>query len=213
MGHDVGAPLEGAAVDGGREGVVHYQGYAVAVRDACEFLDVEHRAAGIADGLSEDGLGVGPDRSLDLLVGGVLVDEAALDAELAQSHGEEVVGASVDFGRGDEVVAGAADVQNREEVGRLAGRSQHRSDSALQFGYLGGHAVVGGVLEPRVEISVLLEVEEHGHLLAGVVLEGRALDYGEDSRASVLRLPAALYADGGGFMLILLVHLLRFTTC
>ena len=47
VGHDVGSPLKGSAVDGCGEGVVDDERHVVAVGYACEFLNVEHSAAGV----------------------------------------------------------------------------------------------------------------------------------------------------------------------
>ena len=96
VGHDVGPPLEGAAVDGGGEGVVHDEGHAVAVGDTGKLLNVEHLAAGVRDGLAEEALRVGTEGLLYLLLRSVLVDEGHVDAELLHRHAEEVVCAAID---------------------------------------------------------------------------------------------------------------------
>ena len=83
----------------------------------------------------------------------------------------------------------------------------HRTDPAFKLGYLGGHAVAGGILQARVEISFLLEVEQHSHLLARIILEGRALDYGQNPGFSVPGLPAALHANGRNLMFSVHFHL------
>ena len=61
VGDDVGAPLDGAAVYRGGEGVVDYKGNAVTVGGAGKFLDVEHRESGIRYRLAEYRLGVRPE--------------------------------------------------------------------------------------------------------------------------------------------------------
>ena len=194
VGDDVGAELEGPAVDRGREGVVDDQGHAVGVSDAGETLNVEHAHTRVGQRLAEDQLGVGPESGLDLLVGGVLVDEGYLDPHLGEGDAEEVVGAAVDLGGGDHVGAGLADVEAGEEVGGLPGRGQHRGHAALEGGDARGDAVVGRVLEPRVEVAGLFEVEETAHLVAGRILEGRALDDGHLAGFAVGRVVAGLDA-------------------
>ena len=72
VGHDVGTPFEGTAVDRCGEGVVHDEGHPVLMGDLRKALDVEHGTAGIRDGLAEDGLRVGTEGSLNLLVRGFL---------------------------------------------------------------------------------------------------------------------------------------------
>ena len=80
VGNDVGSPFKGAAVDGRGKRVVHNEGHAVAVCNLGKTLNVEYVAAGVGDGLSEDALGVGAEGCLNLLVGGVGIDESALYA-------------------------------------------------------------------------------------------------------------------------------------
>ena len=70
-------------------------------------------------------------------------------------------------------------MNNGEEVGRLAGRGEHGGGAALQLADLGGHIVVGGVLEAGVEVAVGLQVKELTHVLAGGVFERGGLDDGD----------------------------------
>ena len=53
MGHYIGSPFYGPAVDRGREGVVHDQRNAVGVGDLGELLDIQDRQRGIGNGLAE----------------------------------------------------------------------------------------------------------------------------------------------------------------
>ena len=94
-----------------------------------------------------------------------------LNADLAESYAKEVEGASVDIVGGDHMVAGLADIETREEVGGLAGGGQHCTHSPLERRDLGGDHVVGGILQPGIEITRLLEVEKTAHLVAGLVFE------------------------------------------
>jgi hypothetical protein len=57
----VGTPLEGPAQPGRGEGVVDDERQPGLVGHTGDALDVEHVAAGVADGLAEAGLGLGPD--------------------------------------------------------------------------------------------------------------------------------------------------------
>src|SRR5690606_31079591 len=54
---DVGTPLDGAAQDGGGESVVHDEGNARVVGHFGHRFHVQHRQAGVADDLREDGFG------------------------------------------------------------------------------------------------------------------------------------------------------------
>ena len=194
VGHDVGAPFEGTAVDGGGEGVVHNERHTVAVGYPGEFLYVEHGAAGVGDGLAEEHLCVGPERLLYLLVIGFGRHKSAVDTELFQCHAEKIVGAAVNLAAGHNVVAGLADVEHCVEVGCLAAGGEHASHTAFQRGYLGCHGIVGGILQPCIEIAVFLQVEELGHLVGVVILEGGALDDGRLDGLAVAGLVAGMYA-------------------
>ena len=202
VGDDVGAPLDRAEVHRRREGVVHDEGHAVLVGDARHALDVEHAHAGVGERLAEEELGVGPEGRLDLLVGGVLVNEGDLDAHLREGDAEEVVGAAVDRRGGDHVVAGLADVEAGEEVGRLAGGGQHPRHAAFERRQTRRYPVVGRVLEASVEVAGRFEVEEAAHLVGGGVFEGRTLDDRHLPRFAVGGLIAGLDAEGGGVKLL-----------
>ena len=105
---DVGAPLDGTAVDGRGERVVHDQRHAVRMSRGGEALDVEYRERWVGDGLAEHALGVGAKCRLKLLVACIGRDERALQAHAAHGVGEQVVGAAVDGGACHHVVTGAA---------------------------------------------------------------------------------------------------------
>ena len=151
----------------------------MSVGGLCELLNVQHRQGGVGDGLAEYRLGVGPEGGLQLLIGAVWGDEGDFNAHLGHGDGDQVEGASIDGGRGDDVVPAGADVEQGEEVGRLAGGGEHGGGAALQLTDLGGHVVVGGVLEAGVEIAAGLQVKELAHVLGGCVLEGGGLDDGD----------------------------------
>ena len=179
MRNDVSAELDRAAMDGGGEGIVDDHRHAVGVCPGGEALDVEHLHAGIGDGLGEDELGIGLERSVDLLVGSVVVNESHVDTHLAESHAKEVEGAPVDIVGGDHVVTGLADIEACEEIGGLPGGGQHRAHSTFEGGYLGCNLVIGGILESGIEITGFLEVEKAAHLVAGFVFERGTLYDGD----------------------------------
>ena len=108
------------------------------------------------------------------------------------------------------MVPAGADVEQREEVGRLAGRGEHSGGAALQLADLGGHIVVGGVLEAGVEVAVGLQVKELTHVLAGGVFERGGLDDGDLARLAVSGGVAALHAYGSDALSVHFKKLLSF---
>ena len=196
VGDDVGAPLDGAAVDRSGEGVVHDQGHPVGVGGPGKLFDVQHGEGGVGDGLAKDGLGVGPERGVQLFLGGGGGDEGDVDAHLGHGDRDQVEGAAVNGGGGDDVVPALADVEQGQEVGGLPAGGQHGGGAPFQGGDLAGHGVAGGVLQAGVEVAVGLQVEQLAHVLAGVVLEGGGLDDGDLAGLAVAGGVAALHADG-----------------
>ena len=59
VGDNVGTPLDGTAVDGGGEGVVHNEGDTVTVGRSGKLFNVQYRQSGIGNGFPKDRLGVG----------------------------------------------------------------------------------------------------------------------------------------------------------
>ena len=175
VGDDVGTELDRAAVDRCREGVVHDERHTVGVGCVCEFLKIKDGQSRIGDGLAEDRLRVGLEGLIELLGRAVRGDEGEVDAHFPHGDVEEIVGAAVDGGAGNDMVALVRDVEDREEVGGLARGGQHAGCAAFEIGDLGGHVIVGRVLQAGVEIAAGLEVKQLAHVGAGVVLEGRAL--------------------------------------
>ena len=194
--HDVAAPFEGSAVDGRGEGVIDDEGHAVAVRHPGEALYVEHVAAGVRDGLAEEALRVGAEAGFDALVVPFGVNKGALDAELLQRDAEEVERAAVDGVGRDEVVAGLTDVEDGVEVSRLSAAGQHGAHAALQGSNLPGHGVVCRVSQARVEVALVLQVEQASHLFARLVAVCSTLVDGKLLWLALPGLPSAVDADG-----------------
>ena len=88
------------------------------------------------------------------------------------------------------------DVEDGKEGGRLPGRGDQRADAAFERGDLVFDAFEGGVAQARVEMAGHFEVEQLAEDFGGIVLEGRALEDGQDARVAVFRLPAGLHAAG-----------------
>ena len=191
-------PFEGAAVDGRGEGVVHDEGHAVTVCHAGEFLYVEHLQRGVGNGFAEEGFCLGAEGGGYLVLAGIGVYEGDADAEFLHRHGEEVVRAAIDARGAYEVVARLANVEHGVEVGRLPAGGEHPSHAAFECRYLGRHRIAGGVLQPGVEVAFVFQVEEAGHLLAGVVFECGALVYGQYAGFALAGFPTGLHAKGFG---------------
>ena len=168
----------------------------MAVGGGGELLDVQHREGGVGDGLTEDGLGIGAEGRIQLLLRAVRGDEGELHAHFLHGDGEEVVGPAVDGAAGHHVVAAGGDVEHGIEVGGLPGGGEHGGSAALQLGDLFGDLVAGGVLQAAVEIALSLQVKELAHLLAGVVFKGSGLDDGDLAGLAGARAVAALNAEG-----------------
>ncbi len=106
--HDVGAVLQGAEVDGAREGRVHQEGQAGFLGDLRHRNQIEQAEQGIGRRLDENGAGGLADRPAPEpgLVG---LDVADLDAEARELLVEEAAGPAVDPRARQQVVAGAED--------------------------------------------------------------------------------------------------------
>ena len=68
MGYDISAPLKRTTVDRCGEGVIDDEGYAVAVGDTGELLDIEHLTARVRDSLAKQSLRVRTESSIDLFL-------------------------------------------------------------------------------------------------------------------------------------------------
>ena len=95
MGYDINTPLEGSAVDGGCEGVVHDEGNAMLVSYLGKFLKIKNGKCGVCDGLTEYRLGVGLECGFQLFLGAVGRDEGKIDTHLSHCHVEEIEGSAV----------------------------------------------------------------------------------------------------------------------
>ena len=196
VGNDVGSPFKRTAVDRGGKGIVHDERHPVLMGDAGKLFNIEYGAARVADGFAKHHLGVRAESLLNLLLAGIRVYEGALDAQLLQGNTEEVEGAAVNLVRGNDVVARLADVEHGVEVGSLSARCQNGAHATFELSDFLSHGVVCRVLESGIEISLLLQVEEHRHLFRVVVFECSTLIDRNFYRLSVLWLIASLHAEG-----------------
>ena len=176
MGHDRGAPVDRPAEVGRGEGAVDDEGDVPAVGQLGQGFQVEDRAAGVADDLAEQGAGLGRDGGLPGLQI-ARIDEADRDRQLLQRVGELGHRSAVEMGRGDDLVAGLQQRHEDGELGRHAAGHGHGAGAVLQR----GHALLEDgrrrVADPRVDVAVLLQVEELGRLLRIVEdVGGRLVD-------------------------------------
>ncbi len=153
MGHDVSSPLKGTAVDRGGEGIVDNQGNAVGMGASRKLLDVQHGEGRIGDGLAEHGLSIVLKSRVQFLLRGIRAHEGHVYAHPFHGDGDQVEGAAIDGAGGDDVVAAAAYIEKRIEISGLSAAGQHCRGAAFQLGDFGRHIVVGGILEPGVEIA------------------------------------------------------------
>ena len=172
--------------------------------DLRKALDVQHFHAGIGEGFPEQELRLGTEAGVHFLVRGLVVHERHLDAHLLQGDAQQVEGSAVDVVQAHDMVPRPADVQAGEQVRRLAGRGQDRAHTAFQGGDPGRDGIVGGILEPGIEITAVLQVEEPAHLVGSLVFESRALDDGNLSWITLSGLVTGLHAkrtDAGSLLL------------
>ena len=153
VGDDVRPPFEGPAVHRGGEGVVHNQGHTVGMGGPGKLLDVQHGEGGVGDGLPEHRPGLGPEGGLQLRLRAVGIHEGEVDAHPLHGDGEEVEGSAVDGGGAYHVLPAGDDVEDGKEGSRLPRGGEHGRRAPLQGADLGGHVVVGGVLEAGVEVA------------------------------------------------------------
>ena len=119
MCNDITSPLKRTAIDRSGESIIHNKWHTVAMGYSGKFLNVEHLASGIGDRLTEEDLGVGTERFLNLLLRGILIDKGAVDAEFLHRHSEEIERTAVYLGGSDDMVARLADVELGIEVGQI----------------------------------------------------------------------------------------------
>ena len=147
------------------------------MRDLRQRLEVGDRARRVGDDLGVDELGPARlDRGGER--GGVVGrDERGLDAEPAQRHVQQRVGAAVEGAGGDDVVARVAQLREQQRLGRLAGAGGDGADPALQARDPLLERGDGRVAQARVDVPVLLQREQVGRVLGVLEHErGRLVD-------------------------------------
>ena len=132
-----------------REGVIDDQRKVMLVGNGGEFLDVEHVAAGVANRLAVERLGVlahGPFPCVHI----VWINPREADVHLLQKMLELVDGAAVERRRRHDVVAR---LEQREQRGHLRGdaaRKRHRAAAAFEVRHALFEDGRGGIHDARV---------------------------------------------------------------
>ena len=94
-----------------------------------------------------------------------------------------------------------ADIENGIKVGCLTAGCKHSSYTTFKGGNLGGNRVIGRVLQAGIKITTVFQIEQAGHLLAGIVFESCTLIDGQYAWFALFRRPPCLYAQGFGLEL------------
>ena len=90
------------------------------------------------------------------------------------------------------MVSRLADIEYRIEGSCLAGGRKDSCHASLQIRNLRSHRVVGGILQPGIEIAFLLQVKQPPHLFCGSIFKSGALINGKHPGFSVSRMPPGL---------------------
>ncbi len=196
MRHDICPVFDRPAENRGRKGVVDHQGNPAVMCRSGPGFDVQHRECGIGNGFPEDRLCIGTDRRPDFFIRAVGRQERHIHAHAFHGRADEIEGSAVDRTGRHDVVPRTGDVEQRHEVCGLSRGCQHGRRSALQGADLRRHGVIGGILEPGIEIAFGFQVKELSHVLAGVIAERRALHNGNLPGFSVPWAIARLYTFG-----------------
>ena len=93
------------------------------------------------------------------------------------------------------------DIKNGIEVGSLAAGSQHSGYTTFKGSDFGGNSVIRWILQAGIKVTTVFQVEQAGHLLAGIVFESCTLIDGQYAWFALFRRPPCLYAQGFGLEL------------
>ena len=77
------------------------------------------------------------------------------------------------------MVARLTNIEDGVEVGCLSTACQHGTHAAFQSCYLRSNGIVGGILQTGIEVALLLQIEQLGHLVGVIILESGRLDNGQ----------------------------------
>ena len=201
MNYDVSSPFKRATVDRSREGVVNNQGDPVTVCDTCELFNIQHFQRRIGNCFAKQSLCIRFESCRNFFFAGIRIYESHIDAEFLHRHSEQVERTSINSGRTNEVISCLADIKNGIEVGCLTAGSQHSGYTTFKSGDFGGNGVIRWILQAGIKVTTVFQIEQAGHLLAGIVFESCTLIDGQYAWFAFFRRPSSLYTQGFRFEL------------
>ena len=120
MGNNIGAPLNGSAVNRCGKGVVNDERKTIVVGSLRKDLDIQHVQRRVSNGLTKDKLGIRTDGRTDFFVGRVRTDEGSLNAHTFHGNTDQVESTTIDCRAGHNVVTARADIEHCIKVCCLA---------------------------------------------------------------------------------------------
>ena len=163
VGDDVGTPLKRSAKEGGCQGVVDNQRQVVCLGNGADLLQGKDNQGGIANGLTVDQLGVGPD-STEKRIRLEWVGKADFYAQTRQSIAQLVVGAAIETAAGDDMVACSAEGEKGQRLGTMAAAGGQSADAALQVGNSLFQNIGGRIHDPGVDVAKLFQGKQVGRM-------------------------------------------------
>ena len=162
--HHVGSVLDGADEIGGAEGIVDNDDGIMPMGYFSNAVDVGHAGIGVAEGLDDDGLGVGTEGGVHgVEIGGVY--DGCLHSLCAERVLQQIVGASVEIVGCHHVVTVACHIL--QGIGDGGGTGSDGQSGHAPFE--GSHALfehaLGGVGESSVDIAGIAQSETVGGML------------------------------------------------
>ena len=139
----------------------------------------------VAQRLSVDKLGIGLDSCLEVLriLG---IDEGRRDTEAGQRDAQEIIRTAVDAGGGDDMIPRTQQREDGRGDGAHPAGGSDRPDPAVDGCQALLQHVGRGIVEARIEVAGLGEIEDTGRMVAALEGEGIALIDGYGGSAEVL---------------------------
>ena len=195
MSNDVCAKLKRTTVDRSCKCVVHDQRNTMFVCDPCKLFNIQHHKSRIGNCFTKHSLRVRTECLLKFFFGSIRIHQGYINTLFLYSNGEKIGCSSVNSRCTDNMIPCIADIKCRIIVCCLTGRCEHCSHAALQFTNLLSDCIVGRIGQSCVKISIFFQIKQTSHLFAGRIFKGCTLIDREDSRLTILWLPATLNAD------------------
>ncbi|HMN30062.1 MAG TPA: hypothetical protein PKE45_18055 [Caldilineaceae bacterium] len=195
--HDVCAVLKGSAQVGRSKGVVDHDRDIVRLGDGGDFRKGKNGNIGVAQRLTVEDLGIGPDR-LGEVLGVGRVDKGDLNAEAWKGVVKLVIGGAVQPAAAHNMVTCPAQRQDRHRLGSVSAAGGHPSHPALQIGHPLFEHIGGGVHNAGVDITQLFQGEEIGRVfrIAELIAGGLVDRHGAAAGGRVRALSGVQLAGG-----------------